>query len=171
MEEGKTRSGKTISGGGTKRKRVYSTEEEEASHCKKKMGDPDPQMETLKNFFSKELDDKLKLNRDEIAKDNRESINALTRRIDATQSDLNSHKQGMDEELRRVNENINSLRSSHSQYPPTTYADAAGCPATVFQGASINPELDRDYWRSRKSARVASIPGSCLLYTSDAADE
>ena len=183
--ERKTRSGRKISGTGTKRARDTDVYDEEFTK-KSKM---DPQMEQLKSFFSKELDTKLHNNRKEIVADNKESLKSLTMRIDATQTELQSHKEKMQEELNRVHEKLNALAPGQLN-PSATYEAAAGCYSGETSVALINGnsnpvalgnDLLNAYWTSRRSARIASIAGSsnrelwsglqeffysCLLYTS-----
>ena len=121
-DERKTRSGRKISGAGSKRAR----DNEENNDVVPKKTKMDPQMEQLKAFFSKELETKLKSNRAEIVADNRESLKSLTERIDVTQSELQNHKNMMQEELKKVHEKLNSVVPEGS-CPSLTYAAAAGC--------------------------------------------
>ena len=162
--EGKTYSGSNFSGGGSKsgaakRKRNPSENKAKlASANKKKMpGELDPQMESLKAFFSGELEAKLKTNREEIVNDNRETIKLITTKIDNTQNDLNQHKQLMQAELKRVHESINAIKVGPQ--PGTTYVEAAGCFSGTPAATTFGSETSSSYWRSRRSARIASISG------------
>lgn len=83
MEENKsqnektTRSGRRFSGCGQKRAREPETSSRPdcGDKKKKKMAtEPDPKLESLKTFFSNELDKKLKTNREEIIAENAKSV-------------------------------------------------------------------------------------------------
>ena len=163
--ERRTRSGRKISGAGYKRAREREEDLEEEVVVKRnkmtKDKDLDPQLESLKAFFSDELEKKLKTNREEIVAVNQASLLKLTNRIDATQSDLQQHKELMQAELKKVHEALGSAKANAS--PGATYAEAAGCFSGQAGAAASNShssELLLNFCKSRRSARVAPIGGS-----------
>ena len=135
-----------------------------SSASKKKMTSPDEafnvQIGGLKAFLSDKLGESLKINREEIANDNKLSLEAVAGKVNQTQNDLNNHKKMIGEGVRKMKENIEDISARLLNEPggASSYAAVSSVPQTTGRGSS--PEM-RQYWRARCCARIWTVEGDC----------
>ena len=162
-EDSRLRRSSRLSGSGSagKRKRAYSDDADSA---------PKPKMtkDSEKQLVDFTFADLTKFMNgefcDSINKDMERNNKELSKRIDQTQAELQTHKKQVQRELAKMRAELKSPAEapetdSRVSISGESYAKAAAAPAARAPTSGKNRDVEKQYWRSRRSSRFFPVEG------------